>query len=141
MKKRLRLSLLPVATLLLEILPYGAALNFARPAADGSIGYVRSLCSYFDPLPFGYANFAPLITAVLTCVLLLLTAGYAATGRRGWKIAARNLSAVCALVSLCPLLLGIRFYSVVGGLITATLLAEFLCLRASLSPAGDTPEE
>ena len=76
MKKRFMYIILPVVTLILEILPYGAVCNFARPATNGSIGHFRELYSYFDLLPFGYANFAPFITAILTCVILLLLAIY-----------------------------------------------------------------
>ena len=70
MKKRLPLLLFPVLALILEALPYGAVLQFARPAAAP----LRELYSYFDLTPFGYANFAPLFTALGTCVLLVLLA-------------------------------------------------------------------
>ena len=73
MKKRLPLLLFPVLALILEALPYGAVLQFARPAAAP----LRELYSYFDLTPFGYANFAPLFTALGTCVLLVLLALYA----------------------------------------------------------------
>lgn len=63
MKKRLPLLLFPVLALILEALPYGAVLQFARPAAAP----LRELYSYFDLTPFGYANFAPLFTALGTC--------------------------------------------------------------------------
>ena len=99
MKKRLPLLLLPVLALILEALPYGAVLQFA-----------------------------PLFTALGTCVLLVLLALYAGTGKRGLAAAAQIAAGVCALVSLGPLLLGIRNYSVTGALITASLLAECLWL-------------
>lgn len=130
MKKRLPLLLLPALTLVLEALPYGAVLQFARPDAAP----LRELYSYFDLTPFGYANFAPLFTALGTCVLLILLALYAGTGRRGLAAAARIAAGVCALVSLGPLLLGVRNYSVIGALITAALLAECLWLGGGLRP-------
>ena len=46
MKKRFVYLILPVITLILEIIPYGAVLNFGRPAEDGSIGYFRETYSY-----------------------------------------------------------------------------------------------
>ena len=103
MKKRLPLLLFPVLALILEALPYGAVLQFARPDAAP----LRELYSYFDLTPFGYANFAPLFTALGTCVLLVLLALYAGTGKRGLAAAARIAAGVCALVSFGPLLLGI----------------------------------
>ena len=63
-----------------------------------------------------------------TCVLLVLLALYAGTGKRGLAAAAQIAAGVCALVSLGPLLLGIQNYSVTGALITASLLAECLWL-------------
>lgn len=72
MKKRAyTLLILPVVAIVLEALPYGAVLNFA----DESQTY-RETFSYFSLTPYGYANFGPLIAAVLTCVALLLVKRY-----------------------------------------------------------------
>ena len=129
MKKRLLYLILPIVTLILEILPYGAVCNFARPATDGSIGHFRQLYSYFDLTPFGYANFAPLITGIITCIIALLVLVYCITGKLKWAQKAKNILYCCTLFSLGPLVLGIHFFSVVGGLITAALIAELLLLR------------
>ena len=59
--------LLPVVALFLESLPYGAVLIF-KDFPDRTI---RTTYSYFSPTPWGYANFPPGITALLTCVLLM----------------------------------------------------------------------
>lgn len=56
--------LLPVVALFLESLPHGAVLVF-KDFPDGTI---RTTYSYFSPTPWGYANFPPGITALLTCV-------------------------------------------------------------------------
>ena len=80
MKNRLICLILPIITLILEILPYGAVCNFAAPAEDGSIGRFRELYSYFDLTPFGYANFAPFITALITCIIAVLLMIYCFTG-------------------------------------------------------------
>ncbi len=133
MKKRLLCLILPIVTLILEILPYGAALNFMLPSVDGTtVGHFRELYSYFDLMPFGYANFAPLITAVITCIILLLLVLYCITGKQRLAIAARNILCVCAVISLGPLTLGIRFFSVVGALITISLVAELLLLHFTI---------
>ena len=120
MKKRIPYLLLPLITLILEILPYGAVCNFATETRR-----IRELYSYFDLTPYGYANFAPLITAVLTCIILVLLAVWCFTGKRQIMTAAKVLLAVGAVLSLCPLLLGIDCFSVVGALISLSLLAEF----------------
>ena len=117
MKKRIPYLLLPLITLILEILPYGAVCNFATETRR-----IRELYSYFDLTPYGYANFAPF----LTCIILVLLAVWCFTGKRQIMTAAKVLLAVGAVLSLCPLLLGIDCFSVVGALISLSLLAEFL---------------
>ena len=130
MKKRLLYLILPIITLILEILPYGAVCNFMRPPANEGdpVGHFRELYSYFDLTPFGYANFAPLITAVITCIILLLLILYCITGKQRLAISARNILYVCTGFSLGPLVLGFRFFSVVGALITITLIGEIVLL-------------
>jgi len=128
MRKRLPLLVLPLAALVLEILPFGAVCNFALPATDGSIGRFRQLYSYFDLIPFGYANFAPLITAVITCAAILVLAIYCFSGKEILLKAAKNIFLVSAAVSLGPLVLGFDFFSVVGALISLSLIAEFIVL-------------
>ena len=129
MKKRLLLLILPIITLILEIIPYGAVCNFARPATNGSIGHFRELYSYFDMTPFGYANFAPLITAVLSCFILLLAVIYCISGKQRILSLVKNMLSVCTVISLCPLLLGIHFISIVGALITFSIIAELFFIH------------
>ena len=124
MKKRLLYLILPIITLILEILPYGAVCNFANPEGDPW----RRTFSYFDLTPFGYANFAPLLTAITTCAIMALLLIYLFTGKN--KIIAITKAVLCAgiVLSLCPLLFGIRFFSAIGVLITLSLVAEFILL-------------
>lgn len=119
-QKKLINLILPVITLILEILPYGAVCNFA--SAEGEIQ--REVYSYFSLIPYGYANFAPFLTAVLTCVVLLLSAVYCFTGKCSKAI--KVTLCVAVALSLCPLILGIDYFSVVGILITVTLLAQLI---------------
>lgn len=136
MKKRPLYLIFPIITLILEILPYGAVCNFMRPATDGSIGHFRELYSYFDLMPFGYANFAPLITAVFTCLITVLLVFYCITGKIRIAAAAKNLSYVCVVFSLGPVTLGFHFLSIVGILITLCLIGETLLLRSLLKEAN-----
>lgn len=119
-QKKLFDLILPAITLVLEILPYGAVCFFASP--EGEIH--RETYSYFSLVPYGYANFAPFLTAVLTCIVLLLTAGYCFTGKCAKAI--KVTLCVAVALSLCPLLLGINYFSAVGILITVTLLAQLI---------------
>lgn len=124
MKKRLLTLLFPAAALILELLPYGAVCNFANPEGES----FRRTYSYFDMTPFGYANFAPLLTALLTCAVLLLLLLHAFLNKRSLLKTARLLLAVSVPLSLCPLLYGVRFFSVTGGAITACLLGALVLL-------------
>ncbi len=132
MKKRLLYLFLPIVTLILEVLPYGTVCNFLRPAVTEGVpaGRFRELYSYFDLTPFGYANFAPLITAVITCLITVLLVLYCITGNARIATAAKNLLYVCTAISLGPVILGFHFLSIVGILITLCLIGEALLLRS-----------
>lgn len=129
MKKRTMTLIFPFIALIFEVLPYGAVLNFANP--DGEP--FRKTFSYFDLTPFGYANFAPLITALLTCIILLITPFYIATGNRKIAAASAVISALTFAISLTPIIYGA--YSLVGVLITLAL-ALGACLFAVMIKKG-----
>ena len=116
-KKLITLSIL-LCTLELEILPYGAVCNFGNPEGEP----FRETFSYFSFTPYGYANFSPLITAVLTCVLLLVVL-IAIVFKKELGKKTSILAGIASILSLCPLLYGIAYYSIVGALISLTLIA------------------
>ena len=118
--KRLLYLIFPVITLILEILPYGAVCNFANPEGDPW----RITYAYFALTPFGNANFAPFLTALATCVALLLLGIYVFAGKESFLPKARIAIAVAFVLSLCPLLFGVSYYSLVGGFITVSLVLE-----------------
>ena len=124
MKKRALYLILPVITFVLECLPYGAVCNFALDRGET----LRKTFSYFDPVPFGYANFAPLLTAALTTALLVVLALFVATGRGKWAAPAKTLCILATVLSLGPLLYGFSYFSLVGALITVTLATEAVLL-------------
>ena len=128
MKKRLLLIVLPVAALILELLPYGAVLNFANPSEDGTIGHIRETFSYFDPVVFGNANFGPMLTAIITCVILLLAVVYVLTKVRLIHTILRILSVASLVTSIMPMMFGTIYLSPVGLAITAALLGEAILL-------------
>ena len=116
MKKKLIMLCTTLIALVLEILPYGAICNFANP--EGELW--RRTYSYFDLTPFGYANFAPFIVALLTCVLIILIV-VSLVSKKKMKAPILAVSAIATVLSLAPLLYGIRFFSVVGALISVAL--------------------
>ncbi len=122
--KKIGLVLLSISAVIFELLPYGAVLNFGNPEGKPW----RKTFSYFSLTPFGYANFGPFITAILTCVLLILTIIGIFKFGKGLNTAIMNISGIATLVSLSPLLFGISYISAVGVAITVVLLAVFgLC--------------
>ena len=129
MKKRLLYLFLPIITLILEILPFGAVCNFANPEGEPW----RRTFSYFDLTPFGYANFAPLLTAIITCAILVLLLIYLFTDNVKMITAIKALLCIGVVMSLCPLLLGINYFSFVAALITASLIAELIFVFATAS--------
>ena len=133
MKKRLLYLIFPIITLILEILPYGAVCNFANPEGDPW----RKTFSYFDLTPFGYANFAPFLTAINTCVVLAFLLVYLFTGKTKTITVAKVLLCVGVVLSLCPLLFGINYFSIVGALISASLIAELVLLLVTAKKQGE----
>lgn len=129
MKRRLIYVILPVLAIILEILPFGAVLNFGIPATDGSVGFFRETFSYFDLTPFGYGHFGCLITAILTCILLIFGVVYLFKDSIPLKKATTVLSFTTALISLSPFLLGLSFISVSGVFISFLLILEFVFLK------------
>ena len=119
--KRWLLLMLPVSAFVLEALPYGAVCRFGNP--DGEPW--RVTYSYFSMIPFGYANFAPLITALLTGVVAVLWLTYCLNNNKTLLRIGTVTSAVAVVLSLCPLLLGAEYYSVVGGAITLVLAIQW----------------
>ena len=114
---------LPLVALILELLPNGVVLNFANPEGEPW----RRTYSYFSMMPFGYANFGPLITAILTCVLLVLVVIYLFKSRKGLNTAILNVAGFATATSLLPLMFGFDYITVIGVIITALLAGTFGC--------------
>lgn len=122
-KQKYLLLALPILALVLECLPTGAVLHFANP--EGAA--LRQTYNYFDLTPYGYANFGPLLTAILTVVLLALALAYVIKPNRGLSGTLMGVSAVAFVASLMPLLLGLRYYTSVAACISAILLLAVAC--------------
>ena len=123
--KKLKTSLLVsvVVSIILEALPYGAVCNFATPEKT-----IRTLFSYFDLTPFGYANFGPFLTACLSCVILLLSVLMFVSDKPVINKAATIISAMSVVTSLMPLMFGVSYFSVIGGIISALMIIQFVII-------------
>lgn len=122
MKSRKYICLIVIiAVVILELLPYGAVLNFGNP--DGEP--FRQTFPYFSLTPFGYANFAPFITAVFSVVILLhIVAAIICKSKDLWK-GVRVESATASVISLFPVAYGFESYSGIGFAITILLVTLF----------------
>ena len=122
--KKVCLAVLPALTIVLELLPFGAVCIFATSPTER----VKETFSYFSLTPFGYANFAPLITAILTVVVLLLS--LISLKKDSVFNTLFVLSIITAIISLMPLMYGLNNYSLVGALITIALVTESIFVKA-----------
>lgn len=129
--KKLRLLVLPLAALVLEAMPFSAVMIFAVQGDDGAIEYIRRTTSYFSLTPFGYADFGPLLTALLSCLLLALTVWLCVRPGTGIYKAVLTVNALAVITSLLPLFLGTAFYSLAGAVISLALTAQLLYLLYS----------
>lgn len=124
MKKKMITLALLLSALILEILPYGAVCNFANPEGEPW----RKTYSYFSMIPYGYANFGPFITALFTCVLLVILV-LSLLLKKNWSKSISIISAIATLTSLAPLMFGFSNFSLVGAMISACILATFVISR------------
>ena len=124
MKKKIITLAILLSALVLEILPYGAVCNFANPEGEP----FRKTYSYFSMIPYGYGDFGPLITAILTCVLLVIII-LSILLKKDWSRSISIISAIATLTSLAPLLFGFSNFSLVGAMISACILATFVISR------------
>ena len=122
MKTRKYLSLvLMAAVVILELLPYSTVLSFANP--DGEP--FREIFSYFSLTPFGYANFGPFLTAVLSVVILLhILVSVLFKTDKLWK-GVRVETAIASVLSLLPIAYGFEYYTGIGFAITILLVITF----------------
>ncbi len=113
-----------LAAIILEILPFGAKLTFALDESKTQ----EKLFSYFSLTPYGYANFLPFITAVLTCVLFIMAVIILIKDYAGVKKAFKIL--VIGAFAVASASFGIMNFTVTAALIS--LMLAFAWLSAQL---------
>ncbi len=123
--KKILFTVFSAIILILEALPYGVVLNFANPEGEP---WCRTF-SYFSLTPFGYANFGPFITALLSCIIIIfvIVSWFINTNIINRTI--KLLSGIAAITSLMPLIYGIDYITPIGILISLFISLIFiLCL-------------
>ncbi len=124
MKKKILALCTTIFALILEMTPYGAVLYFGNP--DGEP--FRKTYSYFSLVPYGYAVFFPLLTAILSVLLLVFLILAIVKKSKKLESTAFYLSFVDAIFSFLPLLYGIRYFSLVGAGISLCLVLSTVLL-------------
>ena len=107
------------AALILEALPFGAVLNFATP--DGET--IRKTFSYFSPIAYGYANFAPLLTALFTCWPIIFCVVALISQKKNHLRLISRTSLLPVITSILPL---ISYFSVTALFISLILILVFI---------------
>ena len=114
------LLFLTLLLLVLELLPYGVVLRFEQPSEED--GELLQTYSYFDLTPWEYGYFTPLLTALLSVVLLILV-----LAALFWRKSERKLFYAIGIVALVAAILsgfslGTKQLSLYTGAILACLL-------------------
>lgn len=122
-KSRIIFLILCVCSLVLEALPLGAVCRFATPEET----FIETF-SYFSLVPYGYANFGPFITAVLTCLLTVFAVVLFTSAGQKIVGAARVVSIVSVISSLLPLMFGPDYYNFVSLAISLLMIAQFIVI-------------
>ena len=94
--------------LILEILPIGTIMVFATSPTKQTI----EVYSYFSLLPVGYANFTPLLTGILTILIILL--GAIALFKFDNAASLRKAMFVCSVISLLLSIVPLFLFGTVG---------------------------
>ncbi len=132
------LILLFGAAILLMCLPRGVKMHFAS-APEEAIEYYIAYASYFSLVPYGYGNFSPLLTAVMTVVAAMLS--ILAILKNAKKLL--HAVAVLLVITVVLSLVGFLFdsYTIIGGLVTATLICTLAVVEAFSKIIGGEKNE
>ncbi len=120
--------LMQVAALVLEVLPIGVVMVFAT----GPKERVTEVYSYFSLLPWGYANFTPLLTGILTVVIILL--GTISLFQFNKAKKSRKAAFICSIISLLFSLVPLLLFGTIGmtaaSYVISGLILFSICLQA-----------
>lgn len=122
--KKISSLILMLISFVLELFPNGAVLKFIVHPEIGKSHYVYRYYSYFDLTPFGYASFGPLLTGVITIVILILISINLIKYKLNKPILI--FSVIGLITSLMPLMYGIDYFSIVGIFISVCYLLNIL---------------
>ncbi len=122
MKNKIIFLIANILTLCFEIFTKGAVCIFATPEKT-----IPEYFSYFSLTPYGYANFGPFITAILTCVLFVFAVLMFTPLSDKIKKAVKIVSLISVITSLLPLIMfGFDYFNIYSYIISALLIIQFI---------------
>ena len=124
MKRKFYVCLFPLIALILELFPNGVVMRFANPEGEP---WVKTV-SFFDPLPYGYGNFGPFLSALITAALVILSVFYAVKGGRKLKKVLLILSLAAAVFAILPITFGVSYVTAIMVLVFASHIAQIILL-------------
>lgn len=126
-----------IVALLLEIFAEGAVCNFATPEK-----IITQTFSYFSLTPYGYANFGPFITAVLTCILFIFAIILFTPKAKKITTATAVISGISVFTSVLPLIMfGGRGFNLISYSISLLMVIQFIAIIIVKSKKEVMPNE
>lgn len=120
--------------LVLEVLPIGVVMVFATSPTKQTI----EVYSYFSLLPVGYANFTPLLTGILTILIILL--GAIALFRFDRAASIRKTIFVCSIISLLFSIVPLFLFGTVGMTVASYTVSCAILLSICLQAVANRKE-
>ena len=120
--------------LVLEVLPIGVVMVFATSPTKQTI----EVYSYFSLLPVGYANFTPLLTGILTILIILL--GAIALFRFDRVASIRKTIFVCSIISLLFSIVPLFLFGTVGMTVASYAVSCAILLSICLQAVANRKE-
>ena len=120
--------------LVLEVLPIGVVMVFATSPTKQTI----EVYSYFSLLPVGYANFTPLLTGILTILIILL--GAIALFRFDRATSIRKTIFVCSIISLLFSIVPLFLFGTVGMTVASYAVSCAILLSICLQAVANRKE-
>lgn len=120
--------------LILEILPIGAVMVFATSPTKRTI----EICSYFSLLPVGYANVTPMLTGILTVVIILTGVIVLFKFNKSTKL--RKAIFICSIVSLLFSIVPLFLFGTVGMTAASYAVSGAILLSICLQAVANRQE-
>ena len=120
--------------LVLEVLPIGVVMVFATSPTKQTI----EVYSYFSLLPVVYANFTPLLTGILTILIILL--GAIALFRFDRAASIRKTIFVCSIISLLFSIVPLFLFGTVGMTVASYAVSCAILLSICLQAVANRKE-